>query len=362
MSNLTLKSLNFNNFSEILLKWNKIQNNRKMPWKGERDPYRIWISEIILQQTRVEQGLAYYQRFIADFPDVHRLAAAPEAAVFKRWEGLGYYSRCRNLMATARLIVDAFQGRFPDSYEGLLQLKGVGPYTAAAIASFAYNLPHAVVDGNVLRVLARVFGIEKPIDSTAGRKYFERQAAALLDRRHPGHYNQAIMDFGATVCKPAAPSCEQCVYQASCIAYQHNRITQLPVKEKKLKQRQRFFYFFVLRRGGKLALRQRTAADIWQQLYEFPVLELPLAGQEEQAVLQAGQLGWISGQRQARVVTGPLQQKLTHQTITAVFIEAPAKRGRVPASLETCAWVDPAELTAFAFPKIIHRYLENAGV
>src|SRR5579859_1431456 len=194
-------------FTKTLLGWNSSGNFREMPWKGEKDPYKVWLSEVILQQTRVQQGWAYYEKFINAFPTIKDLAAALEQKVFKLWEGLGYYSRCRNLIATARKISDEYNGRFPHTYEEILALKGVGPYTAAAIASFAYNLPHAVVDGNVVRVLARFFGITTAADTTSGKKQFAELATALLDPSQAGIYNQAIMDFGATVCTPRNPQC-----------------------------------------------------------------------------------------------------------------------------------------------------------
>src|SRR5688572_25601737 len=181
-------------FTSILLKWDREQNIRQMPWKEEKDPYKIWLSEIILQQTRVEQGLNYYKNFIKTYPDIRQLARAPDEKVFKLWEGLGYYTRCRNLIATARHISNELKGKFPDNYKDIEALKGVGPYTAAAISSFAFNLPHAVLDGNVFRVLARIFGIDKPVDSTEGKKYFTALAEELLDKKQPGKYNQAIMD------------------------------------------------------------------------------------------------------------------------------------------------------------------------
>jgi A/G-specific adenine glycosylase len=199
-------------FAEALLRWDDTGNDRPMPWKGEKDPYRIWLSEVILQQTRVEQGWAYYEKFIRTFPTVQELAAAPEAAVFKLWEGLGYYSRCRNLIAAARRITDDHEGRFPATYEAILNLPGVGPYTAAAIASFAYNLPFAVVDGNVYRVLARIFNNDMPIDSTEGKRWFAAKAQELLPAGSAGAYNQALMDFGATICKPV-PECAHCFFK-----------------------------------------------------------------------------------------------------------------------------------------------------
>src|SRR6185437_15766843 len=233
-------------FFEFLIKWNRNKNKREMPWKGEKDPYKIWISEIILQQTRVQQGLTYYNRFIEAWPNIKSLAEANEQKVYKLWEGLGYYSRCRNLMASARYINDELGGRFPDTYEDILSLKGIGDYTASAIASFAFNQPYAVVDGNVFRVLARFFRIHAPIDSTEGKKIFRSLANMLLDKSNPAEYNQAIMDFGAIVCKPLLPSCSECPLQKKCVASQKNLVGLLPIKAKGIKTRQRFFNYLVV--------------------------------------------------------------------------------------------------------------------
>ena len=265
-------------FANLLAKWNLEQNTRQMPWKGEKDPYKIWLSEIILQQTRVEQGLAYYNKFIQSFPDIHKLARAKDEKLFKLWEGLGYYTRCRNLLATARYISKEMKGKFPDNYEEIKSLKGIGPYTAAAISSFAFNQPYAVVDGNVFRVLARIFGINKPVDSTEGKKYFTTLANELLDKKKPGLYNQAIMDFGAVVCKPAVPLCNQCVFKKHCAAFFNGKVKALPVKEKKITIRKRWFYYLIIEYKGqpdsyRVAIRQRTDKDIWQSLYEFPLIE-----------------------------------------------------------------------------------------
>ena len=226
-------------FSKALKNWHLVENNRKMPWKGIKDPYKIWLSEIILQQTRVEQGLTYYNRFIECYPDVHSLAKAADNQVFKLWEGLGYYSRCRNLIKAAKTISIEHDGLFPASKEGLLALSGIGNYTAAAIGSFAFGLPLAVVDGNVLRVLSRVFGISTPVDTPAGKKVLEQLAEQLLDTKDPALYNQAIMDLGATVCKPRQPICGACPFQHKCLAFETGKIEQLPVKSKKIKQREK---------------------------------------------------------------------------------------------------------------------------
>src|ERR1700722_8365410 len=262
------------NFTTTLLKWHSTRNFREMPWKGEKEPYRIWLSEVILQQTRVDQGWAYYEKFITTFPTIHDLAIAPEQKVFKLWEGLGYYTRCRNLIATAKIIATDYNGQFPSSYDKILALKGIGPYTAAAIASFAFNLPYAVVDGNVTRVLARFFGISTAIDTTSGKKQFTELADAMLDPRQAGIYNQAIMDFGATVCTPRNPQCASCVQQQGCVAWQKGMTEQLPVKSKTVRKKQRCFYYLIVETpGDNVYIRRRSGKDIWEGLYEFILYE-----------------------------------------------------------------------------------------
>jgi len=221
-------------FTEILLKWNDTLNTRQMPWKGEKDPYKVWLSEIILQQTRVEQGLSYFNKFIQAYPSIESLACAKDEKVFKMWEGLGYYSRCKNLLHTARYISKNLHGCFPAKYEEIKQLKGIGAYTAAAIASFCFNLPYAVVDGNVQRVLARIFGIEKPLDSTEGKKILRCWRKNYCLKKNAALYNQAIMDFGATVCKPALPLCTHCPMNIICEAYKQHKVSLLPIKQKLL--------------------------------------------------------------------------------------------------------------------------------
>lgn len=359
MNNLTHKDLISSKFSKLLLKWHETRNKRQMPWKEEKDPYKIWLSEIILQQTRVEQGLAYYNSFIQHFPTISHLALVEEKKVFKLWEGLGYYSRCRNLIATAKYIHQELKGIFPGTYEEILNLKGIGPYTASAIASFAFNLPFAVVDGNVFRILARVFGITDPIDSTAGRKKFTQLAAQLLDQERPGKYNQAIMDFGATVCKPAAPLCFDCIFKKYCIAYAENKIETLPVKEKKLKQRNRFFCFFLVQHQNKIAIRERTEKDIWRHLHEFPVVELTENTAPEQAVNAARNLGWVTEGATLKTDDTTYRQKLTHQNIHARMVRVYADQK--PPALKTYDWVPVKDLKSYSFPKIINDFLENSN-
>lgn len=342
-------------FQQHLLRWNTEQNRRSMPWKGEKDPYKIWLSEIILQQTRVEQGLAYYNRFVQQYPTIQQLAAAPEQAVFKLWEGLGYYSRCKNLLATARYISAEFKGVFPNTYEGIVALKGVGPYTAAAIASFAFGLPYAVVDGNVYRVLARFFCIDTPIDSTTGKKYFGSLAQELLAKASPAAYNQALMDFGATVCKPAQPLCTNCPLRRNCTALVTGTVTNLPVKEKSIVKKNRWFYYLVIEYKGHCYVRQRPAKDIWENLYEFVLTETDGAQDPLELLLQPAVQQWIGkSDYTVQAISANYRQQLTHQTILGQFIRIHiTKKPKLP-GYEA---VPVANLALLAFPKFITSYL-----
>jgi len=345
-------------FASLLLKWGKEKNDRQMPWKGEKDPYKIWLSEIILQQTRVEQGLSYYNAFIKTFPDVHKLAKAPDAKVFKLWEGLGYYTRCRNLLITARFISKEKKGVFPDSYETIKELKGIGPYTAAAISSFAFNLPHAVVDGNVFRVLARVFGIATPTDTTEGKKMFTALAEELLDRKQPGLYNQAIMDFGATVCKPAAPLCSDCIFKKHCVAFNNDLIATLPVKEKKITVKQRWFYYLMMEYKNEVAIVQRTGKDIWKDLFEFPLIEVTKEMNEKNIIKQLNMKEWFATADYTIENISPLfKQQLSHQSISGKFITIKLKRKTKLNS--DWQWVTKGKLKSFAFPQFINQYLKT---
>ncbi len=345
-------------FSRLLLTWDRRSNSRQMPWKGEKDPYRIWLSEIILQQTRVEQGWEYYNRFIKTFPDIRRLAAAPDKKVFKLWEGLGYYSRCRNLLATARYITNERKGIFPDTYEAIKSLKGVGPYTAAAIASFAFGLPHAVVDGNVFRVLSRVFGIAKPIDSGDGKKYFTALAEELLDKKQPGRYNQALMDFGAVVCKPQSPQCPGCPFRKSCCAYIQNKTDQLPVKSKKTGVRHRRFYYLVLESGNEKFIRQRREKDIWQDLFEFPFIESAKSIPVNQVLTAAVEQHLIPKENTDIISVSPeYRQQLSHQKITATFIRI--RSGKKRFRPDGCIRMNKKNTGHYPFPRLIRRYLDG---
>jgi len=347
-------------FTKTLIYWHLTDNKRDMPWKGEADPYRIWISEIILQQTRVEQGLNYYHRFINAFPTVSRLANAPEYMVYKLWEGLGYYSRCKNLIAAARIINDKHRGKFPAVYEQILDLPGIGPYTAAAISSFAFSKPYAVVDGNVYRVLSRFFGIETPVDGTAGKKQFSTLATQLLDKKQPGLYNQAIMDLGATICKPRQALCNGCPLHTRCDAFKKGTVEQLPVKVKKTIRRNRWFYYLVIRHRDQYLVRKRTGKDIWENLYEFVI-------SESTGRLNAGQLKRMDFFTDPRVkeklqvehLSREYVQQLTHQTITARILETEVKNQiRIPGY----KWVSLSRLRKLPFPKLLAGHIQTRHI
>ena len=343
-------------FSEILLEWNRKHNKRQMPWKGEKDPYKIWLSEIILQQTRVEQGLKYYEKFIKLFPTVHKLAKAPDQKIYKQWEGLGYYTRCRNLILTARYISNDLKGVFPGSYEEIIQLKGIGPYTAAAIASFAFNQPHAVIDGNVFRVLSRVFGIDKAIDSTEGKLFFSQLANELLDKQQAGLYNQAIMDFGAMVCKPV-PVCKSCPFNTVCKALLENKIPYLPLKLKKPAIQKRWFNYIILEYKEKFAIRQRTEKDIWHNLFEFLLVESDTALDQTGILKQAEKSNWIERNSFEVVYRSPVfRQQLSHQYIEGRFIRLRLKQRPVP--IRNLLWVGKNAIKSYPFPRIINEYMQ----
>lgn len=347
-------------FVSRLLNWNEKQNTRQMPWKGEKDPYKIWLSEIILQQTRVEQGLSYYNRFLKAFPTVKHLAKAKEVQVFKLWEGLGYYTRCKNLIATAKNIANKLNGKFPDKYEDILALKGIGPYTAAAIGSFAFNIPKAVVDGNVFRVLARYFGIGTPIDSIDGKKEFSVLADGLLEKNKPGIYNQALMDFGAVVCKPKSPLCNSCPLNKKCMAFISNKVNELPLKGKSIAKKTRWFYYLILEYQGKYYIRKRAPKDIWENLYEFVLVEksrhLPI-----NELLASGEMKTVAGKSKLEIesVSRQYKQVLTHQVILGQFIKAKTNQQLKIKGFELAG---KKELAGLPFPKFINQYLQDKTV
>lgn len=336
-------------FAQILIDWYLV-HKRDLPWRNTTNPYEIWLSEIILQQTRVDQGLSYYHKFTSTFPTVQDLASASEQEVLNLWQGLGYYSRARNLHATAKYIADDLNGVFPTSYNEFIQLKGVGPYTAAAIASFAFKEAKALVDGNVYRVLARYFDMELPIDSTLGKKQFQQLADELIDVSKPDVYNQAIMEFGSQQCTPVAPNCERCVLNASCLSLKNGTVSLRPVKEKKTKVRERFFYFGVFQKEGKICIVKREGRDIWQNMYQFPLVETTARLDEmqiENQFLEHFQL-------KPNHISKEVKHILSHQKIFARFVhfsQFPAVSDFVVIKLE--------ELQNFPLPRLIDRYLEE---
>lgn len=347
-------------FTKKLIKWNIEVNKRIMPWKGEKDPYKIWISEIILQQTRVKQGVSYYNNFISTYPDLLTLASANDDAVFKTWEGLGYYTRCRNLLFTARYITDELKGKFPDSYEGLIALKGIGPYTAAAISSFAYGLPHAVADGNVFRVLARYFGEAIPVDSVMGKKHFSRLSNELLYKKDSAAFNQAIMDFGATVCKPQIAECQQCIFKSHCKAYDEGTVNKLPVKQKQLNRRKRWFTYFLFRINDTLLVKKRQEKDIWESLWEFYLYETEKEWHwtpEEIDKMLIRQLG--IKKFDLLNISKIFTQQLTHQDLQGHFILI--NLPEIPNALANYFPANRKDLESLTFPKFINQYLQTVS-
>ncbi len=273
-------------FSNTLIMWYLI-NQRDLPWRKSNNPYLIWLSEIILQQTRIAQGTSYYEKFVTEFDTIFDLAEADEKTILKLWQGLGYYSRARNLHSTAKIVASEYNGQFPRSYTELIKLKGIGDYTASAIASIAFDQPYATVDGNVYRVLSRVFGIKTPINESQGIREFKLLAEELLNPDDPGTHNQALMEFGALVCTPKKPKCDSCIFNDTCYALQEKRIDVLPVKLKKLKIRKRYFNYLVIDfKGESTLIQQRKKKDIWQNLYEFPLYETHHDLQDESELLE----------------------------------------------------------------------------
>ena len=340
-------------FAPTIINWYQ-SNKRDLPWRHTKDPYKIWISEIILQQTRVNQGLKYYLKFIDHFPNVAKMAQASEDEILKLWQGLGYYSRARNLHATAKNIYKNHNNTFPDNYKDLLKLKGVGPYTAAAIASFAYNEAQAVVDGNVYRVLSRYYGIYTPINSTEGQKEFANLAQDLIDKKHASTYNQAIMEFGAIQCKIKQVDCESCPLKNSCKSYASKLQDSLPIKIKKTKIRHRYFDYFILSHNNKYQLQQRLEKDIWNKLYQFPLMESE-SFVEEKNIMKTD---WWNenipeGSQITNIKTAKIH-KLSHQHIHARFwyIKTPEKT-----NIAQCINVAEDRLESYAVPKLIADYL-----
>lgn len=333
------------------------ENQRPLPWRATTDPYRIWLSEVILQQTRVDQGLAYWHRFVEHYPNVKALAEATEDQILRLWQGLGYYSRARNLQKAARLVMTKHGGIFPLEYSTLLELPGVGEYTAAAIGSICHGIPEPVVDGNVYRVLSRVFGIATPIDSTAGKKEFRTLAAELISHEHPGDHNQAMMELGATVCTPRNPRCGDCPLARKCVAWKDGRIAELPVKVKRAVARERHFNYLLIEAKGGIYLRKRTGKDIWNGLWELPLIETEKPHTRRGFMVSLTKelgAGWTSS-----LCQGPVKHVLSHQVIRATFWRAKPPRGFKPPK----DWkkVAAAQLDEFPLPRLMERFVENSS-
>ena len=344
-----------NDFTVKLLDW-YWENRRDLPWRHSKDPYRVWVSEIMLQQTRVAQGTDYYSRFLRRFPSLEALASAAEDEVLKYWQGLGYYARARNLHAAAR----SMKGVFPATYEGVRALKGVGDYTAAAICSIAYGLPYAAVDGNACRLFSRYFGIEEPIDSLRGKRMIAALAQEMLDGKRPGMYNQAVMDFGSLQCVPASPDCPACILGASCKAYAGGMVGRLPLKTKKTPVRPRFFSYLYIAKDGFAYIRKRTGDDIWKGLYELPLIEtdVPL---DMEGLLRQPLLLRLGGRSPLSVsFAGSMKHVLSHQVLHIRFYEVVLPEDAEAAGvLQSFICVPEGQMEDYAFPKPLYQMLSE---
>jgi A/G-specific adenine glycosylase len=343
------------NFADELVKWYQ-NNKRDLPWRNTTDPYLIWLSEIILQQTRVEQGLPYYLRFMEKYPDVSSFAAAPEDDILKLWQGLGYYSRGRNMLKTAQYIQEHYDGKFPQTYAELIKLKGIGEYTAAAISSFSANEAKAVVDGNVYRVLARYFGIDDAINSTIGKKKFQSVADELLNKQHPAMHNQAMMEFGAMVCKPKNPACGICPVRTGCYAFTSNATTTLPVKLKTVKIKERFFNYFLITDGNTILMNKRGEGDIWANMYDLPLIETASAIAVEELMSLPETIEYFGLNPTIIDIVSPKKHVLTHQHLHIRFVKLSQ-----PSVKNKAGWIftEVINLKKLALPKVIFIFLDN---
>lgn len=350
--------------TRILIYWYD-ENKRDLPWRNTRDPYKIWLSEVILQQTRVDQGMEYYLRFIDRFATIQDLARASEEEVLKLWQGLGYYSRARNLHHTAKIISNKYDGVFPDNYDGLLKLKGIGPYTAAAIASISFGLPHPVVDGNVARVISRLFAITDPVNEIIGKKKIEKVLESLIDKSKPGTFNQAVMEFGALFCTPKNPSCQSCPLSSKCAGFAKGLVKMLPQKSVKVKVKQRFFNYlhisYSINGVPFVYLNKRGEKDIWQGLYDFPMIETNNLMSIDELV-RSDDWQALFGDANPHIVASSRSYKhqLTHRQIIAQFYKVEIQNLLVQNEKEYLL-VDESDVNKYPLPRLIDRYLEGGS-
>ena len=344
-------------FSQEIIAWYLI-NKRDLPWRETNDPYIIWLSEIIMQQTRVEQGIPYFQRFAEKYPNVSDFAQASEDEILKDWQGLGYYSRGRNMHHTAQMVMEEHAGYFPKDYDQLLKLKGIGEYTAAAISSFSANEAKAVVDGNVFRLLSRFFGIDTPINSTGAKKSFTKLANQIMDIKNAGLYNQAAMEFGSLQCRPIKPDCSVCPLQAGCDAYKSDRVHSLPAKLKAAKLRNRYFNFIVAVKGDKILMQKRGLKDIWQNLYQLPLFETPTAVNANEIVSEPRFKAAFGNRVSIKSISAPVKQVLSHQRLHTQFIEI-ERFSNSENRNDDYFFANSTDLQSLAQPKLIFEFLEK---
>jgi A/G-specific adenine glycosylase len=351
-------------FTQTLIGWYN-SNKRKLPWRETSDPYKIWLSEIILQQTRIDQGQKYYLKFIEKYPDISSLASASEQEVLKLWQGLGYYSRARNLLITARLITTNYNGKFPVDHDELLKLKGIGSYTAAAVSSLAFGQAYPVVDGNVTRFLSRYYGLRIPANSTGSKKEMRKLAQATIDPCHPGIYNQALMEFGALVCTPRNPVCESCIFKTECKAYQQDLVKVIPVRSDRIKSKMRYFNYAVIVAEEKwICIKKRTGNDIWKSLYDFPLIEKVKKPTIKAVAFEFSEK--LEGTEIRSLVPYPPEYKhvLTHQTIIGRFFIIELYQAHQLKNVAARFGSDTKvirieEINRFPVPKLIEKFLNN---
>lgn len=347
------------NFSRTLIDWYGA-NHRDLPWRRTTDPYKIWVSEIILQQTRVEQGINYYRRFVSDFPGITALASAPEDEVLKVWQGLGYYSRARNMMEAARQMVQDHNASFPDDFESIRKLKGIGDYTAAAVASIAFDLPYPVVDGNVYRLISRYKGIIHPVGSVRGKKEVTRIAGELMDENQPGIFNQAMMEFGAVFCKPQGPRCHECPFKKDCHAFNEGMTASLPVRKETVTVRKRFFHYFIVISGKpgqeRFFIRKRPGGDIWEKLYDFPLIEKNRL-LSFQGITKSQEWKELAGDAPFKLLmeSEPVRHILSHRELIVRFFLLRSPAGHLEGSFK----VSRVELDRYPVPRLIDRFIRS---